>query len=347
MIGRLHCLQIREAEFVGYGEHLGFVIRDLLLTDFMYLLRCQISCRALADQKCVERLAIGERPDAGFCAAFRFILGLKELAEAGVSGQNLAGDGVRDRLFVGGLIGWRHARRELLDRQGEWRVFGFLGGDGVGLHDCLIDEIFRDHAVVVHASHQVRRDLFEGCGDFFQTRDVVVVILLRIKTELGDESRQGEMQTVHLADGHLPGLELGCFLSADKITDEDVFAQLLLVAEVGGVDGAKAIEEGAAAIESGIVGFDGVVAELIVIALVADHGRHFRRMLELIFPVVGENLVQVCGALSGWLRSVSRVGKAAGKYWCCQEEGEKAHARGFLSENDLNQCSGFAWKERG
>ena len=135
-------------------------------------------------------------------------------------------------------------------------------------------------------------NLFEGRRDLLKTLDVVVVVFLRVELDLGDKLRQIRLQAVELVHRHLPRLEPRFLLFFDQLAHHEFFAQIFLVGHPSRVYLAQAIEKGSAARERVVVRRDGIVRELIRIALVADRRCEFRGVLEIVFPNIAEDGVQ-------------------------------------------------------
>ena len=120
----------------------------------------------------------------------------------------------------------------------------------------------------------------------------MVVVVRRIEAQLGHKLRQLQVQPVELVDRHLPRLEARLLLLIDQPSNQQVFAQILLFGQTGGVDRSQPVQKGAIALEMSVVAGNRVVAELVVITLVAQCGGELRRVLQLLLPVVGEDGVQ-------------------------------------------------------
>ena len=181
---------------------------------------------------------------------------------------------------------------EVLEREGEGRIFRLLGGHGPDVVESLFQQILRRHAVVFHADGHVGGDLIEGVGNRMEAGDPVVVVLYRGEGELGYELRVGGVDAAHLVDGHLPLFELGGFLVFGELAQEQIAADFFLVGESIGIYGGEAHEEGLFAGEAVVEGLHGVVGDLVVEALVAEGRGELGGMGEVIFPVVLKNLIE-------------------------------------------------------
>ena len=100
------------------------------------------------------------------------------------------------------------------------------------------------------------------------------------------------MKAVELIDGHLPRLERGFFLILGELADHQVPGENLLVGQARSIDGTKAKDVVAAAREPLVVCLDGVVAELVVEAIIADGGGKLGRVAEAVFPDLGKEVVE-------------------------------------------------------
>ena len=77
------------------------------------------------------------------------------------------------------------------------------------------------------------------------------------------------MDAAHLVDGHLPFFIVRGFLILGKLAQEQVTADLLLLSQAGGINGGQPQQEALLAFEPGVVCLDGVIGDLVVVALVA------------------------------------------------------------------------------
>ena len=182
--------------------------------------------------------------------------------------------------------------RKLLEGQGERRVFGLLGRQLFHLLQSFDEQIFRWNAVVVHADGHVGGDLVEGVGESAKPRDPVVIVLDVVKAELRDQLRVVGIDAAHLVDGHLPLFKLGGLLVVGDGAHQDLAAVLFLLRQPGGIDGGETEQDSLFAGQALVEGFDGEVADLIVVALVADGGGEFRGVLQALLPVLLEDGVE-------------------------------------------------------
>ena len=132
----------------------------------------------------------------------------------------------------------------------------------------------------------------EGRGQGVQARDPVVVVLHRGEAQLGGQIGIVPVDAAHLVNGHLPLFELRGLLVRRRICASAVLAGLLLVGETGGVDGRETQQEILFARQLVVHRRDGVVAGLVVVALVADDGGELGIVLEPVLPVVVEKIVE-------------------------------------------------------
>ncbi len=135
-------------------------------------------------------------------------------------------------------------------------------------------------------------DLLKGQRDLLEASDVIVVILRGGECELGDELGKIDLQAFKLSHRHFPGLESCLLLVLDQLPYQHLFAQLLLVRHSCCIHLAQSIQEGSTACQGVVIGLDGVIRELIVVTAIADGGGKLGIVLEMIFPVVGEDRVQ-------------------------------------------------------
>ena len=181
--------------------------------------------------------------------------------------------------------------------EGEGRVFRLLIGQLLYLVQSFLEQILRRHAVVFHADIHIGGDLIEGVGKGVQAGDPVVVVLNGVEAELGHEARILGVDAVHLVEGHLPLFELGGLLVLVELAQQQVLADLFLISETGWVDGREAKLEPLLAREPVVDGLHGVIADLVVVTQVADDGGELGIVLELVFPVVVEEIVEGLAAV--------------------------------------------------
>ena len=129
--------------------------------------------------------------------------------------------------------------------------------------------------------------------------DVVVVVVSRVEAQLRHQLRKFQMQAAKLGDRHLPRLEPCLLLVVHQVAHQQVLAQLFLLRKPGRIDRAQPLQKDAAMLQLGVVTGDRVVTQLVVVTLVAQGGGELRRILELLLPVVGEDVVQRLLALGG------------------------------------------------
>ncbi len=75
----------------------------------------------------------------------------------------------------------------------------------------------------------------------------------------------------------------------DQLAYQQVFAQLLLGRHAGRIYLSQSTEKASFTGERFVIGLYGVVPQLIVVPVVADGRGKLRLVLELIFPIVGED----------------------------------------------------------
>jgi len=109
------------------------------------------------------------------------------------------------------------------------------------------------------------------------------------------------VDAVHLIDRHLPSPELRGGERFPKIPNHQVAIELLLLWKAGGIDGRELRQENAILREVPVYRRLRQVAELVVIALVAEYGRELGSSAEVVFPLVVKQYVQRFDArLDGW-----------------------------------------------
>jgi hypothetical protein len=126
--------------------------------------------------------------------------------------------------------------------------------------------------VVVHADRHIGSDLVECVGKGVEASDPVVVVLYGREAELGHKARVLGVDAIHLGEGHLPLLELGGLLVFLKLANQQLLADLFLIRKTSRVDGGQAEQESLLAGQFVVDGRDGVVADLVVVAQIADGG---------------------------------------------------------------------------
>ncbi len=246
----------------------------------------------LLDQELVILCSVGQGIDAGLGAACWNVAHFKKAREARVGGQVFFGDYVEHFGLDALLLGGGNRGGKVFERQGQRRVFGLLVGQLLHLVEGFLEQILRRHASVFHADRHVFGNLCKGRGQRVQARDPIVVILHRGEAQLGRELRIVAVDAVHLVHRHLPLLELRALLVEFKLAHEQLLADLLLVSEPSGIDNREAQQEVLLAGQRVVHRLHGVVAGLVVVTLVADLRRKLRIVLELVFPVLVEDVVQ-------------------------------------------------------
>ncbi len=114
--------------------------------------------------------------------------------------------------------------------------------------------------------------LEQRLGDPVQARDVVVVVLDGVERDGEREVGEVGVGAALRVDGHLVILQvvvLGAFL---EVAQEQVVRGAVFLAEAFGRDGLDADEVGGVQVVAALDGGEGVVAELVVVAVVADGG---------------------------------------------------------------------------
>ena len=290
--GRFQRLNVRKSQLLRDGQKLLLVLLDLIDADLVNLLRRQIGGGALLYQKAIISFAIRQRPYAWIVAAIGNVLSLQKLAEAEVSRIYLAGDGREQLLFDARLFGRRNRGWKLFERQCERAVLRLLIGDGIDLRQHFFHQVRGWLAVVIHADGHIVRGLLKGERNFLEASDVIVVVLHRVEAQLRNELGKIDLQAIELIDRHLPWLEPGFLLILDQCSDQQIFAQLLLISHPSRIHLGQSAEKGSTAGQGFVVCLHGVVGELIVVPVISDGGGKVGLVLEVIFPVVGEDGVE-------------------------------------------------------
>ena len=133
-------LQILKAQLPGDGQHLGFVALDLVESDLVNPVWCQIGGSGAADEELIVLCAVGQGIDAQRVAAGGQVGDFEEAGETQICGQDLFADGVEhldpDAFLRGGLDGCGKA----LQRQSQRRVFRLLIGQLLDLIEGFGDQ---------------------------------------------------------------------------------------------------------------------------------------------------------------------------------------------------------------
>ena len=111
------------------------------------------------------------------------------------------------------------------------------------------------------------------------------------------------MEPVHLADGHLPLPELRGSERFAKVPHHQVAIELFLLGEPGGIDRRELGEENAILRDVSIDRRLREIAELVVVALVAEYRREFGRGAHRVFPLFVEKRVQRLDPRLHWRQS--------------------------------------------
>ena len=290
-------LQVLEAELLRDGQHLGFVFLHFVQADLVNLVRGQVGGRGLLDQKLVVLLSVGQGVDAGLGASRGNVAHLKKTREAQVGGQILFRDRIQHCGLDALLLGGGNRGGKVFERQGQRRVFGLLIGELLHLVERLFQQVLRRHAPVLHADRHVLSHLRKCRGQRMQPRDPVVVIFHRGETQHGRQPRIVVVDAAHLVHRHLPLLELRAFLVQFEFAHEQILARLLLVGEPGGVDRRQAQQKLLLPRQRVIHRLHGVVAGLVVVALVAEGRGKLGIVLELVLPVLVEEIAEGLAAV--------------------------------------------------
>ena len=187
---RTEALHIRKAQLLHDRQHLRLVPLHLVQADLVDLRRRLVQRRALPHPKRVVRVAIRHRPHARVLPARRDVLRPQKLREPLIRRQHLrriaSSISSRDPL----LLRRTHRLRKLLQRQRKRAVRRLLLGNLLRLHQHLLHQVLRRHPPFVHAQLMFVIDLRERTRHLSEPRNVVVVVLHRLKLQLRRQLRQ-------------------------------------------------------------------------------------------------------------------------------------------------------------
>ncbi len=248
------------------------------------------------------------------------VVGGDEGGELLVGGEDLGVDGRGDGIGEALLVGVGEGGGEL------------AGGDeeGVGLHDAvaLRGDFLGDEAdgdeVVLDADAEDVFGLEEGAGDLVKARDVVFIVLHGVEghgeREVGDAGVNASSATGG-AERHFVVFEVVVVHRFLEVAQEEVVGDAIGIGETFGGDGLDAGEiSGVDLVATGVSG-ESVVAELVVVAVVADRGGEGGGELEVGLPGLGEE--GVLGGDAGGGGGGCGLGERGGgeQQGGCREEG--------------------------
>ena len=177
---------------------------------------------------------------------------------------------------------------------------------GVELRQHLLHEYARLHDAGLHAFAHVHDGLVEDRRRLRRALQPVVVVLdgrERLRARAGAELREVVGDVLELVDGQQPVGKLEVLESRFAIEREDVVRETVLAGEAFGADGARAIEillleRARLLLELGRQ----EIRQLGVVARVAGERGGDRVELEVLFPELRVQRVQLRGAVVGGLR---------------------------------------------
>ena len=294
--------QVCKAELLREGEHGGFVLRNLMDGELVHLLRSERGGGALSDEEGVVSVSGGDGPEARVGAACGDVGSAEEEAEAQVGGLDLGADNGEDFVADEFTVGGGDGSRETLERRGVGRVGGLGVCDGVDQREHLLDGGLRGDTAFLNAEGGGVGGLLDGGRQLAEAGCVVVVVSDRGKAELRERADEINLRAAVGRDGHLPGLVLGGLLLRDEVADGERVTEGFLGAHAGGVDDAEAQEVLPSAVDSGIVGGDGVVGKVGVVAVVSKGGGELGMAGEAVLPELREDVIERGAAVGEGLR---------------------------------------------
>ena len=244
----------------------------------------------------IASFAVGERPQARLGAAFRRVLLGDELRELDVRGRHAVADGGEHRRAEASLVGVGKRRRELLRRLEERALRRLRFRQRPCLLRHLLEEDLRRHQLVGHAVAHQDRDLVERHRQRLEPRDVVFVVLGRLERQHRDQLRRIDVDAAELRDRHLPVLEARPFQTELQLPHHEALVERLLLGKTAGVDGLEPRHKLPIVLEIFRDVLLGEVAQPVVVALVAEDRGELRAVLEVVFPLLGEEVSELLAA---------------------------------------------------
>ena len=187
--------------------------------------------------------------------------------------------------------------------------------------------------VVLYAGAEDVFGLEEGARNLVEARDVVLVVLDGVEghgeREVGDAGVD--------AAGHLVVLEVVVVHALLQVVEEEVVRGAVFLGEALGRDSLDADKVGGAGLMALRGGGEGVVAELVVVAVVADARGEGGGELEGGLPGLGEE-----GVLGGQARGYRARGLGVGD----RGKGDQAQGRGG-EEGFAHGCEGIRARREG
>ena len=169
--------QVRETLFLGDYRHLRLDALDLAETQLVDLVGGHVRGGAAVNVVLVALLAVRQRSHGERGAAVRSVFRAQKGSEGLVGGKDIGLDGGGDLLRQTLLVFRRDFRRIFLCRNQK----GIGVDDALALNRQLLDQESHRHQVVFHAGAQHFRGLAEDARNLVQARNVVLIVLHRIK----------------------------------------------------------------------------------------------------------------------------------------------------------------------
>ena len=290
--GFLHRLEIVVAEALRDLEQLPFDAGDLAQADLVDLIGGEIRRRALADAHVVAMDAVGERPHPDLAAAVRRVVVLHERGELAVRGEHAVADRAEELAADAPALGLGDRRGEIRQRLRERRLLRRLRGDAGRLRRNFLEEELRRHEAVLHPLPHRRDRVVHLLREGAHALHVVVVVLRAVEGQQRRELRGEEVDAADLRDRHLPFLQLEVLDPLAEHAQHQDLVERLLLGEAGGVDGLEAADEapalGNVLVQRGL----GVVAGLVVVALVAEDRGELRLRAQRVLPMLVQEVLQ-------------------------------------------------------
>ena len=155
-----------------------------------------------------------------------------------------------------------------------------------------------------------------------QAGDVILIVLHGTESRARGQARIRQVYSIHLVDGHFPVLESRPFDLLAQVTDHQVLAQALLLREARGVDRFENRERLPRVPQLPGEKFRRIIAEAVVIPIVAHRRGQLRVCAQLVFPLLLQRGLQARPARCRgvFIRSPRRQSHRAGN---CNQHGKK------------------------
>src|SRR5579863_9317351 len=146
--------------------------------------------------------------------------------------------------------------------------------------------------MIVHTDRHIRRYLFKGVRNGMEPRDPVVVVFGGRESKPCRQLRIARVDAIHLVYRHLPLLEFVRLLVLCETANQQLARNLLLISQASRIDSGKAKQPALLARQPVVVCLYRVVAELVVVSLVANDGSKLRTVLEARLPIFAEERIK-------------------------------------------------------